>query len=308
MDNEKRRRKRGIFIRLTKSRAKELIKKREEKKGRKLSREEKNIIIERVAKVARNRTIAVALALGVLGGGVAIGHGLITDGSDTKEPAITTDDNSSSKEESSFIDGIKVDVPEDEKSPIEEEIDRLDTSDEVLKYLKNLYIDEYQEITGIDLMTPGSIKIISNRQNYIYNLDNGKNVTHGDDPALTEQALEQDGQNYVKEPNVDVYRVERKSTGKIIDAMTSDGRAVIPGELYYELKNQESALENMSSIVQTSFDLIGYFDELEHKPGNEYITNLCEEAKQELVKLVTEREEEKQEQSNLKSQEQDEER
>ena len=251
-----------LTARIARMIAKKEITKREQELGRKLSREEKNLIFRELKEKVRNKGLAFLLA-GVIGiGGLGAGYLALSEGSKVPEVPEQHESGENSKED--WKDSLKVEIGEDEVSYTEEqewiinEIDNLETKEDVLKWFKNFYLEEYEKVTGDDTTTTSHIKVTLNNQSFVYKLDNGEIVTHSFDINETEAAIKADGQNYTTQNDVDVYRITLD--GKTIDSITSFGKKVIPGENYAEMKDYESVLEKIGNITNQSFALMGDFE------------------------------------------------
>lgn len=174
MDKESRKlQKRGLFIAITKKQANEAI--REENKKRKkegkplLSREEKSEIIEKIAK-AKKREVAVRGAILAIGAFIGVSGTKLLDAPSNKGITKTEstieinaieaekdiiieneDKNNKYNERDIFINDIKVDLDKQEneiKDNLNQEINKLETKEEALDYVKDIYAKEYNEKHG----------------------------------------------------------------------------------------------------------------------------------------------------------------
>lgn len=198
MDKESRKlQKRGLFIALTKKQATEAIRKENKKRKKEgkplLSREEKSVIIEKIAK-AKRKEVAVRgaiLAVGVFAGvgGTKLlnsGDGITKTEKTIEIDAIqagkdividNTDESGRYSERDIFIDGIKVDLNKQEneiKANLKEEIGQLETKEDVLNYVKDIYAKEYNEEHGTDISSE-DISILKDIYDVTLKKDTAKN-------------------------------------------------------------------------------------------------------------------------------------
>lgn len=198
------------------------------------------------------------------------------------------------KKVNEFKEGLQVD--QSELQTLENEIDELETSDDVLNYMKNMYIEEYEKVTGDTQLTTADIKITMNEQNHIYELDNGMLVTHGQTPDVTKKAIQEDGHTYtaIEKRNPKVYTVRLKDNNEIIDAITlgkdenNDPIAVkvIPGDNYKEMKDYTSTMEKLGNVIPEGFDYMKQLDFKETEGETEFINKQCKEAKNNFIKAI----------------------
>lgn len=215
-------------------------------------------IIEKIKRLFRKSKKALAIGGTVATVGLATGCGAEND-------AQVTDNNvkveQSTDKTGDFRKGYE--VPQSEMLTIENEVEELETPEEVLNYIKDMYIEEYEKITEDQELTTEDIGIMLSKQNYVYKRDDGLLVTHGETPYATERAIKEDGYSY-KDTEIDeVYTVRLKDSNKVIDAMTinnSVAEKVIPGDNYNEMKDYVSTLAELNQIIPAGFD---YMEELE---------------------------------------------
>ena len=145
---------------------KEINLKRTQKGEEPLSKEEEKKIIKRVSKEEKRkmRTKAILVALGIMSATAGVeGIALLNSGNEgvkSNKKEITIDTEETEKDvnvinmgdRNVFIDGIKVDTNNlnDEKNKelkenVTKEVDSLETSEEVLNYLKQFYANEYNK-------------------------------------------------------------------------------------------------------------------------------------------------------------------
>lgn len=282
----KKKEKRDLFIKLTRKESWREIIKRQKETGEILSKQERHAIIQEKANEAKRKvkTIAFASMFGIVAFGVGFGAGRLTAGNNEKSDIPFEE--SDSKDD--FRGGLIVDVPErkPETSRIETIKKELDGSDstKLLEYWKDLYIQSYKESTGEDLNVE-DIDVKLSNQNYIYVLDNGQMVTHGNYPAETEKLLDEDERIYDAKYNVDIYQVTYKD--QKIDAMAKGGQQVIPGDRYDELKDGKSGLTNIGEdITNLLFELRELSTKLSEDPENEYVQLQYEKTKSKLAEAI----------------------
>lgn len=283
---ENKRRNRGFFIKVTREKAMKEIRKEQQRQGRKLDIEERREIARKVARKARTQTAVFAMA-GFLGIG-ALASGGTKALPEGKETTKTQTENSIELEEiktqqEKFREEIKV-ISEDEI--IKQEISELESEKDVLAYLKNMYLEEYEQKTGKADLTTSDIKIFGSSQTYTYVLDGGQVVTHGETPLETEKQIKADGKSYTTQQGGYIYSVRLAKNNEVIDCMTSGSKRAIPGDKYNEMKDSESILTDMGGITQIAFKLMSLFEELDRKSGNDFIESKCEDAKSDLADAV----------------------
>ena len=273
----------------------EEIRKETQKLKRPLTKEEKNRIIKKVEK-AKLREVNRKIAVGALATAIGItGISLLASG-EAKENETEGEDIETveTTKNTSFKESLKVDnkenyVTEENTTDISKEIvnDRgyitseiynLSSQEEVVAWLKDFYIEEYESVTGDEKLTTADIKILGSAQSYVWDL--GEHVvTHGANPKVTESLLKPDEKECTVKRDLYVYTV-RLQDGTIIDAVTEDGKPVIPGDQYGDYKLDNSVAKYMGDIFNAAYEMM----------GNEENRNL----KQELVDAVLEWKKEKQ--------------
>lgn len=266
MENDRKKKSRGFFVNKTRGIASRKIKSQQQKLGRKLTKEEKHKIVKKVARKAKIATFGVTLsALVAVAGGVKDTKAL-PDGNGQNR--VKTENTKNTKDE--WRNSIKVDdkdytiETEKEESTEEKEINELESKEDVLNYFKNMYIEEYEKATGDDKLTTEDIQIQISSQNYVYELDDGTIVTHGNLPANTESAIINDGHEYTDLQNKPVYKVSRVEDGTVLDATMATGdemRKVIIGDKYSEMKDYESILSKMGPITKDVYELMSSIED-----------------------------------------------
>lgn len=193
-------------------------------KSTKLTSSERNVIIKNVAKKTRKiAAVAGLFGMGILSGvtgtkllNPANDKGVQIEKSDEgKEVKIDLNevdkvtikglednekDNQGSvyveKEENSFLQSIKVEANEVSGNEnlyesAKEEVEQLKNSDEVLKYMKKLYVERYNERNGTNI-TEKNVELFKGRGDTIY-VDTAKN---GDEIVRTNGSTKYEGDNY----------------------------------------------------------------------------------------------------------------
>lgn len=251
---------RSFFMKFTREDAKKQIEIKEKKLNRKLTPEEKHKIIKGVAHNAREKAIRASLAaflgIGTIAAGVTAVRAL-NPGTEVKKEETQSNTNEKGKENPFLVD-IKV------KDKDEKEINALNTKEAIVAYLKNMYIEEYEKETGDTTLTTADIKIMESSQDYIYQLEDGTFVTHGQNPKTTEMNMKENGEEYSTYTNEkgtaiesNVYSVRLNENDKILDMITEkDLKRTIPGDNYLEMKDYNSILEKMGNVVSKSYSLM----------------------------------------------------
>ena len=250
---------RSFFMKFTREDAKKQIEIKEKKLNRKLTPEEKHKIIKGVAHNAREKAIRASLAAFLGIGTIAAGVTAVRALNPGTEVRTETQSNTNETEKGkSFKEGILVE-DKDEK-----EINALNTKEAIVAYLKNMYIEEYEKETGDTTLTTADIKIMESSQDYIYQLEDGTFVTHGQNPETTEMNMKENGEEYSTYTNEkgtaiesNVYAIRLSENNKILDMITdTDLKRTIPGDNYLEMKDYNSILEKMGNVVSKSYSLM----------------------------------------------------
>ena len=250
---------RSFFMKFTREDAKKQIEIKEKKLNRKLTPEEKHKIIKGVAHNAREKAIRASLAAFLGIGTIAAGVTAVRALNPGTEVRTETQSNTNETEKGkSFKEGILVE-DKDEK-----EINALNTKEAIVAYLKNMYIEEYEKETGDTTLTTADIKIMESSQDYIYQLEDGTFVTHGQNPETTEMNMKENREDYSTYTNEkgtaiesNVYAIRLSENNKILDMITDkDLKRTIPGDNYLEMKDYNSILEKMGNVVSKSYSLM----------------------------------------------------
>ena len=239
---------RSFFMKFTREDAKKQIEIKEKKLNRKLTPEEKHKIIKGVAHNAREKAIRASLAAFLGIGTIAAGVTAVRALNPGTEVRTETQSNTN----------------ETEKGKSFKEINALNTKEAIVAYLKNMYIEEYEKETGDTTLTTADIKIMESSQDYIYQLEDGTFVTHGQNPETTEMNMKENGEEYSTYTNEkgtaiesNVYSVRLNENDKILDMITEkDLKRTIPGDNYLEMKDYNSILEKMGNVVSKSYSLM----------------------------------------------------
>lgn len=274
---------RSFFMKFTREDAKKQIEIKEKKLNRKLTPEEKHKIIKGVAHNARAKAIRASLAAFLGIGTIAAGVTAVRALNPGTEVRTETQSNTNEKgEKIPFPDWIKVE-DKDEK-----EINALNTKEAIVAYLKNMYIEEYEKETGDTTLTTADIKIMESSQDYLYQLEDGTFVTHGQNPETTEMNMQENGEKYSTYTDENgsaiesnVYAIRLSENNKILDMITDkDLKRTIPGDNYLEMKDYNSILEKMGNVVSKSYNLMNVV-------GDENISQATvDNNKKELLKAV----------------------
>ncbi len=125
-------------------------------------------------------------------------------------------------------------VKEVEQKAVEDEIKALKTPEEVLQYLKNMYIEQYEEMTGDKDLTTADIEL----DVYLKNLYKAENKPNQEYLSTT------------AEPNVKVYQVKntKKNVIDCVSLESEDGKTV-PVEVLMEGSIYNSVLATMGTAI-----------------------------------------------------------
>lgn len=182
-----------------------------------------------------------------------------------------------------------------EKSDIEKAVDQLKTKEDIEAFLKDMYIEQYEKITGDSTLSTADIEFdFENWQDYVFvNEETGEIVTHGQNPDITKSTLEG---NYSIKENVNILKVNTKD-GQVLDAVTMksiDGEySAVKVNLADELNDYTSVLansneENLANIINKGLQ---YAEKIEDKDQKEA-------AKQQFIQELEEADKGNQEKSN----------
>ena len=263
-------------------RKKEILRQREierRKQARKQKIPEKDVKLtkkdKKKTKKRAKRKLAIAGIIAALGitGGVTAAIKMLPEGK-PQEPVATMEDQNNTKSKlNEFKERYHFEVDEkktiQQDSEIIKEINELQNENDVLSYLKNMYIEKYEEKTGDKNLTTKDIEIYSNSQNYVYvDETTGDIITHGDNPADLEKMLQDDEVSYDVEYDVSTYSIENAQDGQIMDMIVMKSQAgktipvkVIPGNQYNEMKNYDSILDDMGTVIPDGLKYMENFED-----------------------------------------------
>lgn len=285
----------NIFVKLTKNRSKEKIKEEQEKFQRKLSREEKRKIIRNVAKRTRGRAVIISMfALGAISGmktqnllNSADEKGIqIEKTSDGKEAVVDlneidkvtikgledlekTEDTGIyvEQEKNGFLQSLKVDVNEitaneNIRSEAEKEVNNLNNSDEVLAYMKEAYVKEYNEKHGTNI-TVDNLELYKGRGNTLY-----RDIAENGDEIIRSTSEKYVTEKTTIDPEIGIVTARIKDNdGKYIsrESMTYDnGKYVTVYNKDQKVdKYSENTLAELKGITFNGIDYYGAFTDAE---------------------------------------------
>lgn len=278
---------------------KKKIQEKEEDLGRKLTRKER---IQLHKKAKRAFIVKSILGIGVAATVVAGGVKALGPGKENKDNQIESTE--SENEVKDFKEKYKVSESNMQLNSIEQEVDNLETKDDVLKFIKDRYIENYEQQTGDTTLTTKDIEITPSHENYVYiDESTGEIITHGENPYETEAELDENGVSYsVDNDGIRTYKVwkldkENQDNKEVMDCMTVENGErvrVIPGESYSEMKDYKSVLAEMSpeewKVISTALDYHSNFNNDKEIEKEKFKNRLIEALKAE--------QEAKQEQTN----------
>lgn len=247
--------------------AKQFTKNSTPTKNQKLTKKQK----QKARRKAKRRIIigGIIAALGITGIAI-VKNKLLPEGKESHQPNITTEKENNFKAKYK----VKEEYLRKNESEAEKEVKQLENDQEVLAYLKNMYIEKYEEKTGDDTLKTNDIKIIQGSQNYMYiDTQTGDYISHGEFPNDTEKALKENNVLYEIAYNIETFKVQNRD-GKTIDMETVAHEKVIPGNQYNEMKNYESVLEELGTVIPNGVE---YMYDMEN-----------EEKKEEFIKSIQE--------------------
>lgn len=264
--DKKRRAKRNFFVRLTRSKSKIEIEKIEKRLKRELTKQERKKIIKKNAAKARRRVL-----IGALVGVIGIGGPLLLNSGEKTTEGITVNVETNGKEnenkESEKQDSAKTFRNEIAEAAKVEETEREDeeitiaSEAQLLQYLKNEYIEEYEKATGDTELTTADIEMMRANQDYVMLTEDGVVVTHGATPDVVRSKLEKDGRGYSIEYEQQVYYIKEKN-GDVFDGVTimkdQEGnykvRRVVHGDNYDKMIDSDSVACDMSRLIMNGMD------------------------------------------------------
>ena len=245
---------------------KKALRNKEDELGRRLTKQERRQLHK---KAKRTFIVKTIFGIGATAAIFAGGAKLLESG----KAESSKSQSETNIEETNIKEIYKVDL-EQLETQAKKEIDQLETQEDVLKFIKDRYIESYEQQTGDTTLTTQDIQITISHENYVY-IDEGTGeiITHGDKPYETVESLEENGVRYsTQNDEIRTYKVlkqdeENKDNNEIIDCMIIErgGRIrVIPGENYNQMKDYKSVLAEMSQeewkVISTALDYHTNFD------------------------------------------------
>ncbi len=267
---------------------KKKLKEKEEDLGRKLTKKER---IQLHKKAKRAFIVKSILGIGVAASVVAGGVKVLGPGEEGKNPQIeSTESIEPSNEVKDFKEQYRVSL-----NSIEQEVDSLETKDDVLNFIKDKYIENYEQQTGDTTLTTKDIEIAPSHENYVYiDESTGEIITHGENPYEAEAELDENGVSYsINNDGIRTYKVwkldkENRENREVMDCMTIENGErvrVIPGESYNQMKNYKSVLAEMSpeewKVISTALDYHANFDNDKETEKEKFKNRLIEALKAE---------------------------
>ncbi len=285
----------NVFVKLTKNKSKEKIKEKQEKIQRELTREEKKTIIKNVAKKTRGRAAIISMfAIGAFSGmktqnllNSANEKGIqIEKTSDGKEAVVdlneidkvtikgldSLEDTENTgifveEEKNGFLQSLKVDVNEitaneNIRSEAEKEVNNLNNSDEVLAYMKEAYVKEYNEKNGTNL-TIDNIELYKGRGDTLYRdtAENGDEIIRSTSEKYVIEKTTIDSEIGIvtaRIKNNDGKYISKESmtydNGKYVTVYTKDQKVD---------KYSENTLAELKGITFNGIDYYGAFTDAE---------------------------------------------
>ena len=155
------------------------------------------------------------------------------------------------KEEMSSLVNDAMNNLENSKEDISSKIDSISNREEALKFIKEMYLEEYNKLNGTEYNI-NDIEFFRNNQSYIYDLD-GIFVTHGSTPNDVENRLKKEDKEYEIKNDVVVYSSYLLEDGKKkpIESFAFDKETVVNVILGDEYKNgKEISDENKNVLAQ----------------------------------------------------------
>lgn len=283
----------GPIKRIINKKIKEEIRRKEKIKGRRLDPRERARIKERVFRRIRTRATMFGI-VGVLGVGGVVGINKIKDGPKELNQAIETDVGTAHDE---FTKKLNIEIPEElideERTEIRHEIQELKTSDEILNYVKEIYVEQYNENNNTDIGIE-NIKFYKESDNKVFYEDEngilryctekeyeemGHTGIDGNLPMIT--ATITNGEDKINE------KVGQKQNGEIVNiygkdeivekdeetTLTQLGRVVLTGINYMTAKGQEANTWDVKKKYEDRFvNAIAEYRE-QKNPEKENIAN-----------------------------------
>ena len=270
----------GPIKRMAKKQINKEIRKQEKLEKRALDREEKREIKNNVLKKMRTRA-AIFGAVGVLGVG---GLGLILHNNGKDEikglnegKTVETDIEKNQSPREKFASDLNVTIPEgmiDEvKTEVLHEVQELKTSEEVLNYVKEMYVEQYNEnnnteigVEDVKFYKTSFDKVFYEDENGILRYcteqeyqEMGKKGVDGDLPVISATISNEEGstkEKVAQKQNGDIVNIYEKDEVVEQDketTLTQLGEVVLTGIDYSTLMQQERTYEDVRQKYQNRF-------------------------------------------------------
>ena len=284
----KKKKKLDLFVSLTRKQSKEDILKEEKKLGRPLDRAEKKSIIRKNELAMKKKVFAISLVTFGLAFGVVGGIKALTDGKGENSTQIETEvereieeipneDKDISKIEEQrqeFTERLAVDQEIiDETSKLKEEsikeIESLENSEATLKYLKDIYAKNYNEMNNTNI-TAEDIKMYKTRTERLYadKADNGDEIFR----TTTDSSKEN-----VMQTEMGIIKVVVCDESGNILSQEKATQAIATGEIIPVYREDETALSAECGILGKTGNIISNGIDLytaqKYEEENEIVSN-----------------------------------
>lgn len=246
------------------------IRKQEKEQGRRLEREEKIQIKNAVFRKMRTR-VAVFGTIGLLGLGGLIGAGFKDDDVKGLPEGQGVEIENQDSERDIFVNGIKVDVEQEQNNKLKEEIENelagLESPDEVLDYVKEIYVQEYNQNNGTQISNE-DVSFYKQATDVVIYKDNAVNgdeiLRYCSEYDAIELGIPVDGEK-------PVLKVYIKNEGIIITESVALNEATGEFQNVYrqneEVKEDKiTTLEGVSEVVLTGVNVYISMDEQDTYP------------------------------------------
>ena len=272
--------KRKILIPGEKKKIKEENEKERKEQGP-LTSEQKKEIAKQVHKKMKKRATVVALlaALGITTVGVGVKA--------IEEPKQSSTSEQTKEFKETYTVSTKstpvISNSKTKQEQIAEIVNNLESKEDILHFLKDKYIEQYEKNTGDSTLTTEDIKLIANYENYVFiDKNTGNMYLHGETPDVTEQKLKNEEISYTSQDNVKVYKVIKDN--KVIDCIT------------LQSKDGKNVPITVNSIDNQSPSILKYMGESIPK-GIDYAENIEDDlAKKQFINALIQEQEKQQEQ------------
>ncbi len=201
-------------------------------------------IVEKIKEMLKNiKNIGKKAPKTIAAGATIATIGLTTTGCGGNQD-IDVDKNVKVEQENDYKNSLKV-LPGNlgkeinqkmEQNVMEAEVSKINDIDTLLRFIKNEFLEDYEKKTGDDSLTTDDLEIWERTQDRAYVDENTETmITHGDEPAVTEQKLAEHGVSYYDIEDVKIYEINKKD-GDVIDcAALVDGKlkeAILSRDLF----------------------------------------------------------------------------